>query len=118
MWAALLKGVDLENQGQCLHAIHCAAEADLARVHAQRPEAFLAEVHAGVGPKARSGRRAFLRIHIEVCVAVLVAQRDIDRVGRIDGDPIPVRSIGRRLRPPIIPVLNRRRPDGHATPSE
>jgi hypothetical protein len=34
MWAALLKGVDLENQGQCLHAIHYAAEADLARVHA------------------------------------------------------------------------------------
>jgi hypothetical protein len=29
-----LKGVGLENQGQCLHAIHCAAEADLARVHA------------------------------------------------------------------------------------
>jgi hypothetical protein len=53
MWAALLKGVDLENQGQCLHAIHYAAEADLARVHAQRPEAFVAEVHRQSSDLAR-----------------------------------------------------------------
>ena len=53
MWAALLKGVDLENQGQCLHAIHYVAEADLARVHAQRPEAFVAEVHRQSSDLAR-----------------------------------------------------------------
>jgi len=34
MWAARLKGVDLENPEQCLRR---AAEADLARVHPQGP---------------------------------------------------------------------------------
>jgi hypothetical protein len=53
MWAALLKGVDLENQGQCLHAIHYVAEADLARVYAQRPESFVAEVHRQSSDLAR-----------------------------------------------------------------
>ena len=72
------------------------------------------EVVASVCAQGSPRGRALRRVHIEVGEGVLVAHRDIDRVGGVDRDAIPVASIGRGLGCEIIAVLDRWRAHGDA----